>query len=72
MFKRASTLPAGAAPEPWSQERLLVRLGLLLNSDTPATIVATGSVTSEDEWRPLPDGTGERQQQIVEALRTGI
>lgn len=43
-----------------------------LNSDTPATIAATGSVTSEDERRPLPDGAGERQQQIVGALRTGI
>ena len=72
MFKRVSTLPAGAALEPWPRARLTCSPQPLLKSDTSATIAETGSLTSEEERRPLSDGTGERRQQIVEASRTGV
>lgn len=71
MFKRVSTCRRGRRWNHGHKNAFLVRLGLLLKSDTPATIAEIGSVTSEDEWRPLSGGTGERQQQIVGALGTG-
>jgi N-acetylmuramoyl-L-alanine amidase len=46
--------------------------GVLLKSNMPATIAETVFITSEDEGRLLSDGTGARQQQIAQALETGI
>jgi N-acetylmuramoyl-L-alanine amidase len=46
--------------------------GVLLKSNMPATIAETVFITSNAEGRLLSDGTGARQQQIAEALRTGI
>lgn len=46
--------------------------GVLLKSDMPATIAETVFITSDYEGVRLSDGTGARQQQIAEALRTGI
>jgi N-acetylmuramoyl-L-alanine amidase len=46
--------------------------GVLLKSNMPATIAETVFITNDSEGQLLSDGTGARQQQIVEALRTGI
>jgi N-acetylmuramoyl-L-alanine amidase len=45
--------------------------GVLLKSNMPATIAETVFITSDAEARLLADGTGTRQQQIAEALKTG-
>ncbi len=39
---------------------------------TPANIAETVFITSDREGRLLSDGTGTRQQQIAQALQTGI
>jgi hypothetical protein len=41
-------------------------------SNMPATIAETVFITNDGEARDLSEGTGERQQEIAEALRTGI
>jgi len=46
--------------------------GVLLKSDMPATIAETVFITNNAEAALLSDGTGSRQQQIAEALGTGI
>ncbi|WP_166397857.1 N-acetylmuramoyl-L-alanine amidase family protein [Rubrobacter marinus] len=46
--------------------------GVLLKSEMPAAIAETVFITSDAEGRLLSDGTGARQQQIAEALKTGI
>ena len=46
--------------------------GVLLKSDMPATIAETVFITNDGEARDLSEGTGERQQEIAEALRAGI
>ncbi|MDQ4128721.1 MAG: N-acetylmuramoyl-L-alanine amidase [Actinomycetota bacterium] len=74
------TLPAAVGPgtiakrDPYS-----FASGVLLKSNMPATIAETVFITNdvEAEWlkngRRMPDGTVvSRQQQIAEALRTGI
>jgi N-acetylmuramoyl-L-alanine amidase len=80
IFKSLSTLPAAsgtgtiATRTPYS-----FASGVLLKSNMPATIAETVFITNdkEAEWlkngRTMPDGTVvSRQQQIAEALRTGI
>ena len=46
--------------------------GVLLKSNMPATIAETVFITNDKEGQLLSDGTGERQQQIAQALGTGI
>ncbi|CAN5911265.1 hypothetical protein BH23ACT11_BH23ACT11_30590 [soil metagenome] len=73
VFDSLSTLPAAdgtgtiATRTPYSYAS-----GVLLKSNTPATIAETVFITSDKEGRLLSDGTGVRQQQIAEALETGI
>ncbi|HEX6709225.1 MAG TPA: hypothetical protein VF068_02750 [Rubrobacter sp.] len=38
----------------------------------PAIIAETVFITNDGEGRLLSDGTGDRQQQIAQALRVGI
>jgi N-acetylmuramoyl-L-alanine amidase len=45
---------------------------VLLKSDMPATIAETVFITNDNEGQLLSNGTGARQQQIAEALRSGI
>lgn len=72
VFDSLSTLPAAEGPgtiatrTPYS-----FASGVLLKSDMPAVIAETVFVTSDKEARLLSDGSGTRQQQIAEALRTG-
>lgn len=73
VFGSLSTLPAAdgegtiATRTPYS-----FASGVLLKSKMPATIAETIFITSSKEGRLLSDGSGARQQQIAEALRTGI
>ena len=46
--------------------------GVLLKSKMPATLAETVFLSSEYEYNLLTNGTGERQQQIAEALAQGI
>jgi N-acetylmuramoyl-L-alanine amidase len=46
--------------------------GVLLKSNMPAAIAETVFITNTDEARLLSNDTGQRQQQIAEALKTGI
>ena len=46
--------------------------GVLLKSNMPATIAETVFITNDREAQLLSNGTGTRQQQIAEALKTGI
>lgn len=46
--------------------------GVLLKSDMPATMQETVFISSDYEWALLTDGTGNRQQQIAQALFEGI
>ncbi len=46
--------------------------GVLLKSNMPATIAETVFITNEAEGRELSNGSGVRQQEIADALRTGI
>jgi N-acetylmuramoyl-L-alanine amidase len=46
--------------------------GVLLKSNMPATIAETVFITNKSEGERLSDGSGIRQQQIAEALKTGI
>jgi N-acetylmuramoyl-L-alanine amidase len=46
--------------------------GVLLKSNMPATIAETVFITNKTEGERLSDGSGIRQQQIAEALKTGI
>ena len=73
VFNRLKTLPAAsgtgtiATKTPYSYAS-----GVLLKSNMPATIAETVFITSDKEAALLSNGTGERQQQIAEALRAGI
>jgi N-acetylmuramoyl-L-alanine amidase len=73
VFNGLSALPAAdgtgsiATRSPYSYAS-----GVLLKSNMPATIVETVFITSDSEGRLLSDSTGARQQQIAQALRTGI
>jgi len=73
IFNSLSTLPAADSPAkiatrtPYS-----FASGVLLKSNMPATIAETVFITNEKEGQLLSDGTGARQQQIAEALETGI
>jgi N-acetylmuramoyl-L-alanine amidase len=73
VFNGLSALPAAdgtgtiAMRSPYSYAS-----GVLLKSNMPATIAETVFITSDGEGRLLSDGTGARQQQIAQALRTGI
>lgn len=46
--------------------------GMLLKANMPATIAETVFITSNAEYSLLSDGTGNRQQQIAQALFNGI
>ena len=46
--------------------------GVLLKSNIPATIAETVFITNEEEGRRLIEVTEARQQEIAEALRSGI
>ncbi len=46
--------------------------GVLLKSNMPATIAETVFITNTKEYNLLTDGTGNRQQQIAQALFNGI
>jgi N-acetylmuramoyl-L-alanine amidase len=46
--------------------------GILLKSNMPATIAETVFITNEEEGRRLSEVTEARQQEIAEALRSGI
>ena len=46
--------------------------GVLLKSNMPATIAETVFITNEEEGRLLSQETEARQQEIAEALRSGI
>jgi N-acetylmuramoyl-L-alanine amidase len=46
--------------------------GVLLKSNMPATIAETVFITNEEEGRRLIEVTEARQQEIAEALRSGI
>lgn len=73
VFDGLSTLPAAeGAGTMRTRASYSFASGVLLKSDMPATIAETVFITSESEGRLLSDGTGARQQQIAEALRTGI
>jgi N-acetylmuramoyl-L-alanine amidase len=73
VFGSLSTLPAAdgtgkvATRTPYS-----FASGVLLKSTMPATIAETVFITNDKEAQLLSDGTGARQQQIAEALKTGI
>jgi N-acetylmuramoyl-L-alanine amidase len=73
VFGSLSTLPAAdgngtiATRTPYS-----FASGVLLKSEMPATIAETVFITSDREGRLLSDGSGARQQQIAEALKTGV
>ena len=73
VFGSLSTLPSAdgsgtiATRTPYS-----FASGVLLKSDMPATIAETVFITSDREARLLSDGSGARQQQIAEALSTGV
>jgi N-acetylmuramoyl-L-alanine amidase len=73
VFGGLSTLPAASGTgtirtrSPYSYAS-----GVLLKSNMPATIAETVFITNNAEAALLSDGTGSRQQQIAEALGTGI
>jgi N-acetylmuramoyl-L-alanine amidase len=73
VFGSLSTLPAAdgtgtiATRTPYS-----FASGVLLKSNMPATIAETVFITNATEGQLLSDPTEVRQQQITEALRTGI
>jgi N-acetylmuramoyl-L-alanine amidase len=73
VFGSLSTLPAAdgttkiATRTPYS-----FASGVLLKSNMPATIAETVFITNDREAQLLANGTGTRQQQIAEALKTGI
>ncbi len=46
--------------------------GMLLKANMPATIAETVFISSDAEYTLLTDGTGNRQQQIAQALFAGI
>lgn len=54
------------------QNSVLLRSGVLLKNNMPATIAETVFITSDKEGRLLSDGTGTRQQQVAQALQAGI
>ena len=73
VFDGLSTLPAAdGAGTMRTRMPYSFASGVLLRSEMPATIAETVFITSEAEGRLLSDGTGARQQQIAEALETGI
>ncbi len=73
VFGSLSTLPAAngtgtiATRTPYS-----FASGVLLKSNMPATIAETVFITNDKEGQLLSNGSGVRQQEIAEALRTGI
>jgi N-acetylmuramoyl-L-alanine amidase len=73
VFGSLSTLPAAdgttkiATRTPYS-----FASGVLLKSNMPATIAETVFITNDREAQLLANGSGTRQQQIAEALKTGI
>ena len=73
VFGSLSTLPSAdgsgtiATRTPYS-----FASGVLLKSEMPATIAETVFITSDKEGRLLSDGSGARQQQIAEVLKTGV
>ncbi len=73
VFDGLSTLPAAdGAGTMRTRTPYSFASGVLLKSEMPATIAETVFITSEAEGRLLSDGAGARQQQIAEALETGI
>jgi N-acetylmuramoyl-L-alanine amidase len=73
VFGSLSTLPAAngtgtiATRKPYS-----FASGVLLKSNMPATIAETVFITNDREGQLLSNGTGTRQQQIAQTLRSGI
>ena len=73
VFGSLSTLPAAsgtvtiATRKPYS-----FASGVLLKSGMPATIAETVFITNDREGQLLSNGTGIRQQQIAQTLRSGI
>jgi N-acetylmuramoyl-L-alanine amidase len=73
LFGSLSTLPAAngtgtiATRKPYS-----FASGVLLKSNMPATIAETVFITNDREGQLLSNGTGTRQQQIAQTLRSGI
>ena len=73
VFGGLSTLPAaGGTGTIRTRSPYSYASGVLLKSNMPATIAETVFITSNAEAALLSDGTGGRQQQIAEVLRTGI
>ena len=73
VFDGLRTLPAATGTGPIATRTpYQYASGVLLKSSMPATIAETVFVTNRDEGRLLADGSGARQQQIAEALKTGI
>jgi len=64
---KGTTWGAIATKDPYSYAS-----GVLLKSNMPATIAETVFISNDREGQLLSDGSGVRQQQIAEALRSGI
>jgi N-acetylmuramoyl-L-alanine amidase len=73
VFESLSTLPS-ATGTGTIQTKLPYQFasGVLLKSNMPAIIAESVFITSDYEGLRLSDGTGTRQQQIAEALKSGI
>ena len=73
VFGSLSTLPAaGGTGKIATRTPYSFASGVLLKSNMPATIAETVFITNDKEAQLLSNGTGARQQQIAEALTTGI
>ncbi len=73
VFDGLRTLPAATVTGPIpTRTPYQYASGVLLKSNMPATIAETVFVTNRDEGRLLADGTGARQQHILETLKAGI
>jgi N-acetylmuramoyl-L-alanine amidase len=73
VFGSLSTLPAADGTTKISTRTpYSFASGVLLKSNMPATIAETVFITNDREAQLLSNGTGTRQQQIAEALKTGI
>jgi N-acetylmuramoyl-L-alanine amidase len=73
VFDSLSTLPAaGGTGKIATRTPYSFASGVLLKSNMPATIAETVFITNDKEAQLLSDGSDARQQQIAQALATGI
>ena len=73
VFDSLSTLPAaGGTGKIATRTPYSFASGVLLKSNMPATIAETVFISNDKEALLLSDGTGARQEQIAQALTTGI